>query len=79
MRTVSDVYGSGRPQLPFTPLHTVGNVLESLADCTHARELVDTIRLARNARKQMDAQFTAIDRQFLFWITLVPRPPEKGI
>jgi hypothetical protein len=66
------IYERGVPDLSFKPLSAVaGNSCSRvwLIGCIY-RNFDDSLRLVRNARKQMDAQFTTIDRRSYFWITL---------
>jgi hypothetical protein len=76
-----DVYAARRPPLVFTRL----NAMEAqtcgrawLITSTRGNS-VDTVRLAQNARKQLDARFPVIDRQSYFWITLDLYDTQHGL
>jgi hypothetical protein len=76
-----EVYASGMPALTSTPINTFedrGCARSWLISYTRGG-FVDLLRLARNARKQLDARFAAIDRQSYFWIALDLYDTRRGI
>src|SRR5215467_12159800 len=76
-----DVYASGMPPLTFTPMAALedrGCTRSWLISYTRGN-FVDLLRLARSARKQLDARFPAIDRQSYFWIALDLYDTRRGL